>query len=177
MSSRTPLNSEATTFSSITPSSIFLAILFINSSSSITFPPPKISSITILKAFVTEALPPMCPLNKANIEADTTFLTCVAGDKTVKPYCVRPFADNKARKTSFFTTSSNKFLPVLKTISVSGLANKFFNLVSISLIPATLLICLGLETPLFKASSKLLYNQPCFNPNSANSSYIVFLLN
>ena len=57
MSARTALNSDATMFSSITPSSDFLVIFFISSSSLKVLPAPKISSNVILKASCTDADP------------------------------------------------------------------------------------------------------------------------
>ena len=59
MSFSIALSSDATMFSSRTPSSIFLEILLIKSDSLTTLPAPNMSSNTILKASVTDALPPM----------------------------------------------------------------------------------------------------------------------
>ena len=43
---------------------------------------------------LTDALPPMCPFANGNILAEVTFLTCVAGERTVLPNCVATFNCN-----------------------------------------------------------------------------------
>jgi len=91
ISCNTALSSDATMFSSNTPSLILFSIFLINASSSITFPAPNISSIVIFNDSDTEALPPMCPLANGNKLADETLRTCVTGDSTVLPYCAATF--------------------------------------------------------------------------------------
>ena len=87
MSARTALNSDATIFSSMTPSSDFLPICLINSSSFTVLPAPNMSSKVILKASVTDAPPPIQPLFNGNAAALPKLRVCVAGDKTVLPVC------------------------------------------------------------------------------------------
>jgi len=69
--------------SSIAPTSIFFSVLTSSSSKSVLAPGPKISSKFIFKAPNKSLYVPKCPLATANKPALVTFLTCVAGDKTV----------------------------------------------------------------------------------------------
>ena len=177
ISCRTALSSEATMFSSITPSLILFSMFFINASSLIIFPAPKISSIVILRASVTDDLPPMCPFANGNMLADVTLRTCVAGDKTVLPNCVATF-------------NCNMFLYTLFCIQLSSVPGVPFNACDTCLDPNNLDISLlskprpfslpiGLsptsKIPLLIPSSLDPYNQPSSLPTLANLS-IIFLL-
>ena len=157
-------------FSSNTPSLILFSIFFINASSSITLPAPKISSIVIFNDSDTEALPPIWPLANGNKLADETLRTCVTGDNTVLPYCAATFNCNIFLYTPFCIHVSKPFLVCLNTSANSGVACSL----DISLLSKPKLF----TSPIFSASkyllasaaALLLNNQPSSKPILANLS-------
>jgi len=162
ISCSTALSSEATIFSSNTPSLILFSIFLINVSSSITLPAPNISSIVIFSDSDTEARPPICPLANGNKLADETLRTCVTGDSTVFPYCAATFNCNMFLYTPFCIQVSKPFLVCLNTSVSSGVA---YNL-DISLLSKPKLF----TSPIFSASKYLLASAAALLLNSQPSS-------
>ena len=153
-------------FSSITPSSDFLAILFIKSTSFNVLPAPNTSSKTILNASVTDALPPIQPLFKTKAPALKKLRLCVAGDKTVLPVCTPALYAIIDWYIEFcINLSSIPPVPLSKSVT-SRDPYKFAIPDSSKPSPGTLPTISGLVTPAAMASSLDANNLPSLNSNS-----------
>ena len=154
-------------FSSNTPLLILSSILSINAFSSKTFPAPNMSSNVILNASVTDAPPPMWPFANGNKLADVTFLTCVAGDKTVLPNCVATFNCSIALYALLCISSSNLPGVPLNACTMSFDACSFDSLDDKKPSPGTLPIFCESNIPLTFALASSLNNHPSLIPNAA----------
>ena len=161
-------------FSSITPRRILFSKFFIKAFSSIILPAPNMSSSVIFNASVTEALPPMCPFANGNILAEVTFLTCVAGERTVLPNCVATLNCSMFLYTLFCIQPSN--VPgVPRNACVTCLDPNSFD-IGLCNKPSPFSLPIGLsptsKIPFAIPASLLLNNQPSSCPTLANLSNI-----
>ena len=131
------------------------------------------SSICILTALVTDALPPIKPLINAKSAAVTKFLEPVAGEPTVLPHWTPALNWSILAYAGIWAKISNGPLLVVRTLAVSASVHNLLNVVGNPDIPSILPICTTFIVSLAALAAASFGNTcPAFNITLASESYI-----